>query len=270
MATVFLVQLNFHLSRYVEISKWFVRRIGGLTTRQVLGPGAHMPLDYLSVCCHLTKLKRQISNALYAKHEDSASSLPVPSAFDCIRSLRDYFVSIPSHLNDYKHVAALHSRSVAVLHLRYWSTVIFATRPFLLYSVLHGSRLSDAAKRKCFEELSSACTEAAAQSLEILRHMLDQHLLSSLVTFDCGCVLEDMQVSLLALAKYGHSIHKEHVKFCLNILQSMDQIFWTRHALTEVVAQLEENDLLNADQSFSPDDETFCQILLDGGSQNNL
>ncbi|CAI4214042.1 unnamed protein product [Parascedosporium putredinis] len=59
-------------------------------------------------------------------------------------------------------------RSVAVLHLRYWRTVMFATRPFLLHNVLRGRKLSDPIKQKWFDEFSNTCVGAGQKALDII------------------------------------------------------------------------------------------------------
>lgn len=139
-------------------------------------------------------------------------------------------------------------------------------------------------KRKFFEEFASICLDAASKSLTLLSYMRDAGILSSLVTFDTGCLLEDLQVFLLALAKSRGSKLSlkteptdededlrqrqrqqtraaDSVRELLHILQGMEQIFWTRHALIEVMAQLDEHGLLNGENRFSPGGQTpglFC------------
>jgi len=238
--------------------------------QQILSPGSNMPLDYLAVSCKLAHLKRCIGRLLYSKLPSAAArTASISSVSDALTSLRAWHASIPPHLRDAAQAASFHQRSVAVLHLRYWSATIFATRPFLLYAVLHPAQLADSPKKAYFENFAGLCCEAAAQSLALLLYMREARLLSSLVTLDTGCVLEDLQVFLLSVAR-GDANRAEEVRSCLRVLQGMEQIFWTRHALTEVMAQLEENGMLNAENSFSPQGETPGHFFLDITHQHEL
>ena len=241
-------------------------------SEQILSPGSHMPLDYLAVSCQLLQIKRRLSTLLYARTRPSpaAPRLSLRAVRDSLQSLRAWHASIPPHLRDVARAAPFHQRSVSVLHLRYWSATIFATRPFLLYSALHADACAalPPAKRASFEAFCRTCIDAAKQSLAVLGIMRDAGLQSSLVTLDTGCIIEDLQVFLLALlpspwrateaasdgdggGDSGDDVGN-NVRTCLRTLQDMEQILWTNHALTEVMAQLDENGLLNDDQTFSP------------------
>lgn len=238
---------------------------------QILSPGSNMPLDYLTVSCQLAQIKRHISKLIYSPTVPTTTrNLSISTVSDALASLRGWHASIPHHLREASHAATFHQRSVAVLHLRYWSAAIFATRPFLLYSVLHPTQLAaDSPKRAWFEDFSAVCVDAAARSLAVLRYMREAGLLSSLVTLDAGCVLEDLQVFLLAVS-LGAERRADDVRGCLGILQGMEQVMWTRHALTEVLAQLEEAGMMNADNGFSPGEQTAGNFFLDIGQQHDF
>lgn len=298
-------------------------------SEQILSPGSHMPLDYLTVSCELAQIRRRLSKLLYvrqgtstsaststafssssARHgamsmsmsmptavgtppaaspsqlllsscasttssSSSSSSPPKPSiaaVSDVLATLRAWYAAIPPHLRDVARAASFHQRSVAVLHLRYWSATIFATRPFLLYSALHSESLAalPPSKRASFETFGATCLDAAQQSLAVVGVMQDAGLLSSLITLDTGCILEILQVFLLGLARGGQG-QADNVRACLRTLQGMEQIFWTGHAVLEVMAQLDENGLLNGDQHFSPQGETPGHFFLDiHQQQHNL
>lgn len=300
-----------------------------LVSEQILSPGTNMPLDFLSLSCKLAQLKRHISKLLYMRSgggvggafkgdgqgshgagskTGARSAVPISSVSAALASLSAWYDSIPPHLRDVAQAAPYHKRSVAVLHLRFWSCKILATRPFLLYIVLQeqprkkqaernptaaegssgsagsSNSVTTESKRKFFEEFASICLDAASKSLTLLSYMRDAGILSSLVTFDTGCLLEDLQVFLLALAKSRGSKLSlkteptdededlrqrqrqqtraaDSVRELLHILQGMEQIFWTRHALIEVMAQLDEHGLLNGENRFSPGGQTpglFC------------
>ncbi|KAI6389737.1 hypothetical protein MCOR24_010513 [Pyricularia oryzae] len=277
---------------------------------QVLEPGSNMPPDYLAVSCQLSRLKRGVNKLLYlrpsgmagtmANQEKSGySAVSILSVTDAVASIQRWFNNLPLHLKNITHASPYHQRSIATLHLRYWSTLIFVTRPFFLHIVMHPDRrqktapsttekpLNEAgtssaeggsasgprstaqrirtasdAKRQYFKDFSALCLEAASQSLRVLCYMRDTELLSSLVTLDTSCLLEDLQVFLLALSNGQDTAGKERqekrtmainaISELLHILQGMDRIFWTRHVLVEVMAQLEEHGLINGDSAFNP------------------
>lgn len=251
-----------------------------------------MPLYYLSVSCKLTHLKRQIGRLLYNKtspsSSSSASSSTAPGAgvsisaiSDAIASLHAWHASMPPHLRDAAQAPSYHNRSVAVLHLRYYSALVFATRPFLLYSVLRDAELKSSPKRRFFEDFGALCIDAARKSMGLLAYMRDAGLLTSLVTYDTSCLLENLQVLLLSYARAdqagGEGSQQQQqqaadsVRECLHILQGMEQVLWTKHALVEVMAQLDENGMLNGESGFSPSGvDAVGHYFLDIGPQQDL
>ena len=200
-----------------------------------------MPLDYLEVACKLSQLKRRLSHLIYQAPASSGARIILPTVSSALSSLQEWYTELPPHICDYRQVASFHHRSVAILHLQYWRAVSFATRPFLLYSVSRGRKTDDKAKQKSFDEFGTMCLDAAQKSLEIIAFLRDRDLLSSLIPLDCTCLLECMQVFVLALADISSAEHLEAIKTCLRALQGMEQILWPKHALTEVMAQLEEH-----------------------------
>ncbi|KAH7143451.1 hypothetical protein EDB81DRAFT_934664 [Dactylonectria macrodidyma] len=234
------------------IDEGIVRNLPKIPSEHILSPGSNMPLNYLETSCKLAKLRRGLTKLMYQKSASNSPRLSISSVSTAISGLGEFYANIPSHLRHYDKVAAFHERSVAVLHLRYWSAVMFATRPFLLYKVLHEKELNQSPKQKWFNEFGNMCIDAAKKSLDIISFLRERELLSSLVVFDCGCILEDMQVFLLALADPDNSAHKLNVEACLYTLQGMEQIFWTKHALPEVTAQLEECGILNSENRINP------------------
>lgn len=199
-----------------------------------------MPLDYLEVACKLSQLKRTLSRLIYQAPASSSARVGLSAVSGALSSLREWYSELPPHLCDYRQVASFHHRSVAILHLQYWRAVSFATRPFLLYSVSRG-RTDVNPKQRSFDEFGAMCLDAAQKSLEVISFLRDRDLLSSLIPLDCTCILECMQVFVLALADTSSSAHLDGIRTCLQALQGMEQILWPKHALTEVMAQLEEH-----------------------------
>ncbi|ELQ44879.1 hypothetical protein OOU_Y34scaffold00037g21 [Pyricularia oryzae Y34] len=260
---------------------------------QVLEPGSNMPPDYLAVSCQLSRLKRGVNKLLYLRPSGMAgtmasqersgySAVSILSVTDAVASIQRWFNNLPLHLKNITHASPYHQRSIATLHLRYWSTLIFVTPPSTTEKPLNEAGTSSAeggsasglrstaqrirtasdAKRQYFKDFSALCLEAASQSLRVLCYMRDTELLSSLVTLDTSCLLEDLQVFLLALSNGQDTAGKERqekrtmainaISELLHTLQGMDRIFWTRHVLVEVMAQLEEHGLINGDSAFNP------------------
>lgn len=219
-------------------------KMGGILTNeviQILSPGSSMPLDYLEVACKLSQLKRHLSHLIYQAPTSGSAKIGLSAISGALSSLREWHPELPPHLCDYRQVASFHHRSVAILHLQYWRAVSFATRPFLLYSVSRGRKTEDNPKQKLFDEFGTMCLDAAQNSLEVISFLHDRDLLSSLIPLDCTCILECMQVFVLALADTSSAEHLEAIRTCLRALQGMEQILWPKHALTEVMAQLEEH-----------------------------
>ncbi|KAL8380735.1 hypothetical protein RB595_005152 [Gaeumannomyces hyphopodioides] len=230
-----------------------------LVSEQILSPGTNMPLDFLSLSCKLAQLKRHISKLLYMR-----SGGGVGGAFKGDGQGSTAAGSKPGA----RPAVPISSVSATLASLSTCNA---------------GNSATTESKRKSFEDFASTCLSAASKSLALLSYMRDAGILSSLVTFDTGCLLEDLQVFLLALAKSKGSKlslekdavdadedlrQRQHqqtqaadsVRELLHILQGMEQIFWTRHALIEVMAQLDEHGLLNGER-FSPGGDTpglFC------------
>ena len=172
----------------------------------------------------------------------------VSAVSQAVSRLEEWYANMPSHIRDPTKVAKFHERSVGILHLRYWNAEIYATRPFLLYSAWKRHDSAQNSKQKWFREFSAKCITAAQKSLEVLEFMRARNLLSSLVILDCGCILDNMQVFLLALLFSDPLLHKQNLVACLRTLQAMEPVFWTRNALAEVTAQLQERGILNQEQ----------------------
>ena len=204
-----------------------------------------MPLEYLDTSCRLAHLRRGLTSLLYRRPSVDSTQTYVTTVSHAISGLEDWYANMPSHMRDPTKVAKFHERSIGILHLRYWNAVIYATRPFLLYNAWKRRDSAQDSKQKWFQEFSQKCITAAERSLEVLDFLRARNLLSSLMILDCGCILDNMQVFLLARLLTDPSIHKQNLMLCLQTLQAMEPVFWTQHALAEVTAQLQEQGILN-------------------------
>ncbi|KAF4469117.1 aldehyde dehydrogenase [Fusarium albosuccineum] len=237
-------------------------------SEQMLSPGSNMPLDYLETSCQLAYLRRDLTRLLYQRPVGGSHRLSTGAVTNAVSRLESWYTGIPSHLRNPAQVPKFHERSVAVLHLRYWSAMVYATRPFLLYSALKEQELDQSPKQRWFRDFSTACIDAAQKSLEVVLFLAERNLLSSLVVFDCGCILEDMQVFLLAMTLSEPSMHKRNVEACLLTLQGMEQAFWPKHALPEVIAQLRECGILSDEPGLNlTDDQPPGLVFLDFAQQ---
>lgn len=146
---------------------------------------------------------------------------------------------MPPHLRCNSPIYPSHRRAVYTLHLRYWTTVIHVTRPFLLHSVARPSELHQV-KRQRYEELSNTCQDAAEHAVDILRKMLEYRLLSSLLLFDLSCIQELLQVFLLIKYKGGNGPCWEQIQSCMKAYHSMPVVGWTKRNMPEMTALLSE------------------------------
>ncbi|PGH15929.1 hypothetical protein AJ79_02096 [Helicocarpus griseus UAMH5409] len=222
-------------------------------SEEILDPGSNMPLGYQSCCVSLVKLKKQISHSLYFIPAQSGGKVSFQEVSNRITMLRDWLIAIPSHLRWDSSVPPSHKRAVFVLHLRYWMTLIHVTRPFLLYAVLHASKLTASPqKQKRYEELSHTCLEASENAFVILKRMMQTKCLSSLLLFDSGCIQELVQTLVLAIYKRSPSACREKLEFCVTAIRSMDQVGWCEKILPEILALVDESGVLIQQQHLQP------------------
>ena len=217
-----------------------------LPSEQVLHPG-DTPSGYLEVSAGLTRLTKLTCQTLYVEPLSGKTKLLSPKVAAILSSLQRWANGVPPHLSRTTNVAPTHKRSIALLHVRYWSVIILATRPFLLCSVVRKDRLQDSQKKKCYDELSNICLDAAAHSLDALQLLANERLLTSLIPSVFNYVLELVQLFLVALVRDKVVQYVENIRACVRVLESMDDVGWTSRARPEVMSQLRE-----------------CGILVDG------
>jgi hypothetical protein len=219
-----------------------------LPSEQILNPGPNMPAGYLEVSRSLSQLTETTSQTLYLEPLTGTRKLSSPRVTSILSSLQAWANSVPSHLSRTACVAPSHKRPIALLHVRYWSVVILATRPFLLCSVVRAADLDRSPdKKRCYDELGGICIDAAQNSLNVLKMMADEKLLSSITQAEFLYVLELLQCFLIALTKTKNEEHRRNVISCMTILKSMDDIGLVQKARPETMLQLQE---LGIDQDF--------------------
>ncbi len=215
----------------------------------ILDPGRPTPHGYQAACAALIKLKKQVSHTLYvAPALSERRVVPFSAVTACLADLRDWLDKLPPHLRWSSATPPAHRRAVAVLHLRYWTTLIYAQRPFLLYRATRRGRGAEALsgdKKRRYEELSEQCLDAARRAAEIVKRMRDHSLLSSLVLFDCQCIQELGYVFFLAKQLlYAGQQHVEAavaaadgLETCMATMRGMEAVGWCDKLLPELTAQ---------------------------------
>ncbi|KAK4155411.1 putative Zn(II)2Cys6 transcription factor [Chaetomidium leptoderma] len=219
----------------------------------VLDPGRPTPHGYQAACVALIRLKKDISHTLYVAPALSARRVvPFSAVAARLADLRDWLAKLPPHLCWSSGTAPAQCRAVAVLHLRYWTALIYVQRPFLLYTATRGARGGRGAdevlsgeKRRRYEELSGTCLDAARKAVGIVKRMRHHGLLSSLVLFDSQCIQELVSVFLLAKQLYAGldrpdavAAASEGLETCMATMRGMEAVGWCEKMLPELAAQV--------------------------------
>lgn len=131
-------------------------------------------------------------------------------------------MELPSYIRWDIPLASPHRRPVCVLHLRYWCTIISLTRIYLLYNIVHGSRVPGAEERRLLNDLGQKCIDACDQSLKILKVLRSHELLSSLTVYDTKWIIDLAMLSILILIRQQLPQTHQNLKDCVDMLQSME------------------------------------------------
>lgn len=221
-----------------------------------------MPFSYLQSSSSLTSLTKRTTGILYPT--SMSGSVILSQVSDLIVSLEKWLAELPSHLLLTDHVATPYRRCISLLHVRYWSVVILATRSFLLCSVLRREELKDHDKMTKFHDLSHICIDAAEKSFRILQDMQRVGTISSRLPLDFNYMLELIQIFLTADAFSHLERHIDSVRDLLQILRSMDAIGWCEKALPEVEAQLHNNGVLEHSWDYNTNIQDFGFLIGQG------
>jgi len=217
-----------------------------LTSFQTLDPGLNMPIGYQTLSVTLLQLRKKICYDCFLEPAHIGRRLPINRVTKSLSALKKWLDKVPPHLNWNSSLPPQYRRSIAVLHLRYWNSIISVTRPFLLFTVVRASAITVPAKRKCYEELSATCVEAAERSVRILKRMREDETLASLTLFDCHNIGEVMWILILALQKTSTTERQDMLTFCLDTVMSMERIGWCERLPLELEARVHESGVLRA------------------------
>jgi hypothetical protein len=241
------------------------------------------PAAYAPFSVALARLRKRISHVCFSEPAHVGHRLPIRTVTDSLSRLKRWLDSTPAQLRWNASLAPQHRRSVAVLNLRYYISIITVTRPFLLFTVVRRDALLDpagsssAAKRRVYLELSGTCIEAAERSCAILQRMAEDDTFSSRTLFDVACIGEVIWVLILALQQRGavgcggagagwttpgkKEEYRRMLLFCQEVLGSMERLGWCERIVPELEARIVESGVLD-----SRDEEAERAPDVEGGA----
>ncbi|KAF5967708.1 hypothetical protein FBULB1_11088 [Fusarium bulbicola] len=211
-----------------------------LPSEFVVSPGSHTPNGYLEQCIRLAQITQSIRQNLYDGPVHGGQKLSKTHFNDAVTSLQDWLDHVPPHLHLSPSVSLSYRRSISLLHLRYWSTMMLVTKPFLLCNLLQGIEHVEAVKQPIFATLAKTCVSAAESSFEILESMVLYKVASSLVMADYLFALQALQVIVAACGLYHMDGHQARAKQCLRILLAISVSGYPKHLIPETLFQLQQ------------------------------
>ncbi|KAF2178990.1 aldehyde dehydrogenase-like protein [Zopfia rhizophila CBS 207.26] len=232
-------------------------------SEQMLYPGMHTPVSWLSTYVSLCRLKREIIQAVYPERSSNSKTISFSVVSNLLLSLQKWLQLLEPHLKYDVPAPPSQKRAIAVLHLHYWSSIILLCRPFLLYLVLKHSAL-DSTKKTWFERMSKSGIDAAQKSLSILQRMATDNNLSSLTAFDSTCILRGIMIFILAFAHTKMQHYRSKIETSLKLLQGMEQVGFCRTVTEETPLRLTDLGLLEDDKARNAavllDDDLIAQL----------
>ncbi|KAL5427693.1 hypothetical protein PMIN04_001194 [Paraphaeosphaeria minitans] len=219
------------------IDERYLRITTPLPSEQILYPGMHTPLSWLTTSVSLCRLKREIIQAVYTERFLNSRTLPFTTVSKLLLSLQGWQQLMPPHLKHDVPAPPTHKRAVAVLHLQYWAATILLCRPFLLYLVLKHSTLPPS-KKVWFERMGKTTIDAAQRSLAILHTMASESTLSSLTAFDSTCLLRLVMVFILAFAHTKQPQYRAHIEATIALMKGLEQVGFSKMVAEETPLRL--------------------------------
>ncbi|PKS06130.1 hypothetical protein jhhlp_007447 [Lomentospora prolificans] len=213
-------------------------------TEQILSPGPNTPLGYQVLLVSLTRMIKTISHECFLEPAHVGGRLPISRVTRSLASLRRWHAKIPNHFRWDSSLHPQHRRAVSILHLRFWATTVWLTRPFLLFMVAKSTDGMIAAKKAVYEQMSNTCIEAAEAAVNILKRMHEDQTLSSLVLFDSHCIGEIIGILIMALQLVGGAERQSMLQFCIQVFRSMEKTGWCERLSPEVEETVQESGFL--------------------------
>ncbi|KAF2198128.1 hypothetical protein GQ43DRAFT_474818 [Delitschia confertaspora ATCC 74209] len=229
-------------------------------SEQIIYPGIFTPLWWLSTSVILSRLKREIIQAVYQERSSHTKTISFSGISILLSSLRKWHQTIPSHLKLDVPVPPSQKRAIAVLHLQYWNATILLCRPFLLYLVLKTESIASG-KMPWFEDMGNICIDAALNSLKILQQMAADATLSSLTAFDSTCILRVVMIFILAYARTHLCQYQTHLEKCVQLFRGMEQVGFAKIVAEETPIRLADLGVLKEGDEGS--ESGVAGVLLD-------
>lgn len=199
-----------------------------------------MPNGYLEQCIRLAQITQCIRQDLYDGPVHGGQKLSHAHFNDAMMKLQGWLDHVPPHLHLSASVSLSYRRAISLLHLRYWSTMMLVTKPFLLCNLLQGIERAETAKQRIFSSLAKTCVSAAESSFEVLESMVLHKVASSLVMADYLFALQALQVIVAACGLYHMDGHQARAKQCLRILLAISVSGYPKHLIPETLFQLQQ------------------------------
>lgn len=210
----------------------------------MLEPGPSTPLGYQALLVSLCQMTKMISHECFLEPAHVGGRLPISRVTRSLAALQRWYTRIPSHVHWDSSLHPQHRRAVSLLHLRFWSTTILLTRPFLLFTFTRSTSSMIPAKRVLYEQLSNTCIEAAESAATVFTRMHKDQTLSSLVLFDSHCMGEVMGILIMAVQKRGGTERQAMIKAVMDAFRSMEKIGWCARLTPELELTVEDSRVL--------------------------
>ncbi|KAL2013017.1 hypothetical protein VTN00DRAFT_542 [Thermoascus crustaceus] len=240
-----LFQLDHEISRYrgrpcaIDETETHMK----MPSEMALNSGIYIPFGYTQASITLSQLERWAFRKFYGPSRSGQKVSSFQQLDQLIKSLENWYVELPSHIRWDIPLAPPHRRPVCVLHLRYWSTITSLTRVYLLYNIVHGSRVPGAEERRLLNDLGRKCIDACDQSLKVLKVLRSHDLLSSLTVYDTKWLIDLAMLSILILIKQQSPQTHQNLKACVDMLQSMESRGWCKWASQELATVITSHNL---------------------------
>ncbi|KAL2206876.1 hypothetical protein CC79DRAFT_1358677 [Sarocladium strictum] len=210
-----------------------------LPSEHVVSPGSHTPHGYLEQAIRLAQTTQDIRQRLYSGPVHDNQDLTHHHFTSAIESLSEWSSNMPPHLQLSSSISPLHRRSISLLHLRYWGTLMLVTKPFLLCNLLRGHEI-DSTKQSIFAEFSTTCLSAAESSLDIMESMVLHTAVSSLLVMDFYLALQTLQIFLAACGLFQGDVYQNRSRRCLKVLVAIGVSGFPKHLLPETLFQVQQ------------------------------
>ncbi|KAF2280517.1 aldehyde dehydrogenase-like protein [Westerdykella ornata] len=230
-----------------------------LPSEQILYPGMHTPLSWLSTWVSLCRLKREIIQAVYPERTANPRTISFSTISSLLLALQKWLQTMPEHLKPDVPVPPTHKRAVAALHLHYWGCVILLSRPFLLSLVLKHTAL-DSNKKIWFERMGKTCIDAAQKSLAVLQQLAAANALSSMTAFDSTCILRIVMIFILAFGHTKMQHYRTNIDETLRLVNGMHQVGFCKMVAEETPMRLRDLGITSDTSSNILDDQLLAEL----------